>query len=377
MISDLTICPDNTLIVAHLMGLNTFDGSTWKVIGQGWGYSSPEAVACDANGDLWLAHYDGVSHYDGQSWITYPAEQLATGESANKLLKDIAVAPDGKIWAVTANSVASFDGNQWTIFQQGQGFADLAFFETLAIDNQGNIWVGHSNGIEKYEGEQWTRIADPGISVVTSLAFDTRDCLWVGTHSQGIYLLDGGAWSQFTRTNSRLNSDSINSIAFDTSGRLWIDTDYGLNILDGETWYTFRMDNADLADNDLRAVAVVDSGPPLPDPVEKTTGTITARLVFTDGQPLANAAVEICVETIGIFYSGESPCSGQPFSKRVTTDGDGYFTATELPEGYYVITVNHGEKWMRITDSLGISSERVLVRAGEQNNLGQVMVEDN
>jgi ligand-binding sensor domain-containing protein len=124
MISDLAVCPDNTLIVAHIMGLNTFDGSTWKALGQGWEYSSPEAMVCDANGGIWLAHFDGVSYYDGQNWTTYPAEQLATGESANKLLKDIALAPDGKVWAMTANSVAFFDGGQWIIFQQGQGFSD-------------------------------------------------------------------------------------------------------------------------------------------------------------------------------------------------------------------------------------------------------------
>jgi ligand-binding sensor domain-containing protein len=377
MVSDLAVCPDNLLIIAQLMGLNTFDGNTWKIFGQDWGYNSPEAVVCDANDGIWLAHFDGVSYFDGQTWTTYPAEQLATGESANKLLKDIALAPDGKVWAMTANSVAFFDDGQWTIFQQGQGFSDLTFFETLAIDNQGNVWVSHSMGIEKYDGQQWNKIGDPGISVVQSLVFDASDRLWVGTHSQGIYILEKGSWIHYTRDNSGLNSDSIYSIAFDAAGRAWIVTEYGLNILDGENWYTYRMDNAELVDNDLRVVAVTGNGPPLPAPVEKGIGSIIARLVDSSGQPLANTTVEICVESIGIFYSGASPCAGQPFSVQVTTDGDGYFTATDLPESYYGIAVKYGDKWVRMTNSLGISSERVLVRAGDQKDLGTITIEEN
>jgi hypothetical protein len=358
------------------MGLNTFDGQTWKVIESGgWGYGTPDAIACDENHGIWLAHFDGVSHFDGQSWTNYSAGELATGESTNQLLEGIAVAPDGKVWVATANSVAVFDGSQWTIFQQGQGFTGKLYIEKLAIDPQGNVWIGHSMGIEKYDGKQWTHVSDPGISVVRNLAFDANGRLWVGTYSDGVYILDANGWSQYTRENSGLSSNSIYSIVFDAAGRAWIGTEYGLNVLDGDTWSAYRMDNAELVDNDIRAIAVLGNGPPLPTPIVKGTGTIIAKLVDTNGQPLANTTVEICVESLGLYYSGSSPCSEQPFHMKVITDENGTFTATDLPEGYYVIAVQYGADWTYITDSMGISSERILVITGKNSDIGQTTVE--
>jgi hypothetical protein len=92
---------------------------------------------------------------------------------------------------------------------------------------------------------------------------------------------------------------------------------------------------------------------------------------------LANTNVEICAESIGFFSSSASPCAGQPFSAQVITDGDGNFTAADLPEGYYGIAVKYGDEWVRMTNSLGISSERVLVKAGDQKDLGTITIEKN
>jgi hypothetical protein len=38
--------------------------------------------------------------------------------------------------------------------------------------------------------------------------------------------------------------------------------------------------------------------------------------------------------------------------------------------------VKYGDKWVYISNSLGISSERILVKAGKQNDLGKITVED-
>jgi len=60
-----------------------------------------------------------VSHYANGQWTTYGSEKLASGESANELVYDVKVAPDGKVWVVTSRSVALFENDAWTIFQEG------------------------------------------------------------------------------------------------------------------------------------------------------------------------------------------------------------------------------------------------------------------
>jgi hypothetical protein len=134
------------------------------------------------------------------------------------------------------------------------------------------------------------------------------------------------------------------------------------------------MDNSDLMDNEIRSIVVLAGGPSLPSATEKGTGSISATLIDPDGNSLANTAVEICVETINLFYSGSTPCSGQPFIIQSETDAQGNFTITDLPVGYYVITAAVGNEWANITGELGISSLRVLVEAGEEGNLGEITI---
>jgi len=53
---------------------------------------------------------------------------------------------------------------------------------------------------------------------------------------------------------------------------------------------------------------------------------------------------------------------------EVNTDGDGYFTAMELAEGYYVIAVNTVKNGRISQTALGISSERVPVKAANKQD---------
>src|SRR6185503_12320320 len=122
------ICPDGQFAIAHISGVVLFDGTTFKQIPEMETVSSPEGIACDADGGIWVAHFQGVSHYAGGQWTTYGSDLLATGAAANELVYDVRVAPDGTAWVLTSNSVASFANDTWTVFQEGQGFNGSRFF---------------------------------------------------------------------------------------------------------------------------------------------------------------------------------------------------------------------------------------------------------
>ena len=71
------------------------------------------------------------------TWTDYGSENLASGESANELVYDVAAAPDGKVWVLTSRSVALFENDKWTVYQEGQGFEGSRFFNALTLDAQG------------------------------------------------------------------------------------------------------------------------------------------------------------------------------------------------------------------------------------------------
>ena len=176
----------------------------------------------------------------------------------------------------------------------------------------------------------------------------------------------------FTRESGALPSDHVRAMAVDASGRVWIGTEYGLAVYDGKTWRAYHMHTSGLAENEVYAVSVVGKGPKLPALEKKATGALTG-VVVRDGKPLAGATVEVCVEFIGFSYSGDTPCSGQPFSKSTSTAKDGTFTIKALPTGRYSITLETPEgKWLRVTDQFSIGVRKATVLPGGTTDLGEL-----
>lgn len=369
-----TVCPDDRLAVAHVDGVSFFDGEDWEHIAKPDDFSSADGIACGEDGEIWIAHFKGVSRYFDGEWTTYGSSKLATGDSANDLVYDVAVDEDGKVWAVTSRSVAMFDDDEWTIFQKGDGFEEDMFFDALALDSEGRPWVGYSNGVAVYEDEQWKLLNKPGFDTIKGITFNAEGHLWLATLSNGATAYNGNTWTTYNLEEENLPSDHVTSVAGDSQGRVWLGTTYGLAVLDDGEWETYRMDNSDLADNLIEFVAVVKDGPSIPDTDEKTEASMTGILQDADEEALADTRVEICVETIGSTFSGDTPCSDQPFFLSTETDDDGEFTFRDIPPGYYVLVAETDSGWVQLTDQFGIGSERTLVEPDEDYDIGTLTV---
>jgi hypothetical protein len=372
LVYDIRSCNDTSLIIAESSGASLFNGETWQTI-ELEGYNSPETAICDQQGRIWVAHYKGVSYWEGQNWITYPSTDLAFGEAANDLVRDIAVTLDGKVWVLTANSVAVLENDDWTIFQEGNGFAKKHFFQNITVDGGGNPWVAHSSGLMHHDGIGWILNENSDLSSPQALRIDVDGSILIGTLTKGMFIFNTGNWL-VDNQSANLSSNTINAIATDSQGRLWVATEWGLDIYNGSTWRAFRMDNADLLDNDITAVGVLNAGPPLPQPLKKELGSMSGKIVDEDGNPLGNSAIQICVESLGSMYFGETPCDGQPFLRNAIADEIGQFEFSQLPAGYYVITINTGDGWSHLTNEYGFVSERVLIIPGENTYIGEVII---
>ena len=370
------VCPDGQIAIAHINGVVLFDGTTFKQIPEMDGSTSPDAVACDTDGGVWVAHFQGVSHYAKGQWTTYGSDKLASGESANELVYDVEAAPDGKVWVVTSRSVAMFENETWTIFQEGQGFNSSRFFNALTLDAKGRPWAAHSNGVDVFENGAWTSIDKTDYNTPESIAVDAKGQTWLGTLSDGAYVFDGTAWTHYDRTSENLRSNDVASITADSSGRVWFGTSYGLTVFDGANWQTFLMSNSSLHDNDIQFIVVTNDGPALPALEEKAKGSLTGKLEDANNTPMADMRVEICVETIGSSFNGDTPCSDQPFFLTTKTDANGVFLFENVPAGYYVIVAETTTGWAQLTDEFGITSEKTLIQAGEAYDIETLTLEN-
>lgn len=370
-VDDLVVCGDK-LAVPTSSGISLFDGSRWSKL-EGWGIGGVSGLGCASENSIWVAHFQGLSYYDGSSWSTHD-NQSVIGSTIGSY-EDLLVTPDGRTWVLTSDGVAMYDGAIWTYFTSGQGFDDQRFFKAITSDAQGRPWVAYSQGVAVFEGGEWLRYKNAKLNSVEDLAVDGQGRVWAASFSDGLFVFENEQWTTYNTENSDLSSNKVRSVAADQNGRIWVGTSWGLHIIDGESWQTYRMDNSGLSDQDIRSIAVAGVGPTLPEPEIKEPGSISGRLVYDDGSPVANAVIEICVEAMGSIYYGDTPCSDQPFMLGGMTDADGNFTISGVPVGFYILTVQTPTGWAQLVGFTGVFSERVLVEPGKNSDVEEITVD--
>ncbi len=363
-VNDVEIC-GATPVVAHTFGISSRVQGRWRTDRLRATAGAAEAIDCDAQGNVWVAHYDGVSVFDGKSFRTIESRRLGSGSGA-KIVQDIAAGPDGKIWVVTANSVARYDGASWKVWEQGAGFEKQEFFGRVAVDSRGAPWVTAIGGVYTFDDGKWWRIELPNIVTIENVAIDAQGRVLVSTANQGLFVYERENWTNYSRENSAISSNHVHAAAVDARGRMWIATEYGLDVVQGSEWLHLRASNSGLRDDDVRELDVEGAGPDLPPPGAELTGTLSGRVTIS-GSAQADVTVELCVEYVGTSFRGASPCADQPFSHSVMTDAAGRYRFEALPAGgYYVVFRAAGGGWVRLMEPDGFAPERVRVAAGRE-----------
>lgn len=127
----------------------------------------------------------------------------------------------------------------------------VGYVRAIAEDNKNNIWVGTSAGplmlevsqitqdspvftqvkVPRNDGTNYADYLLSGVDI-TCIAIDKANRKWFGTSGNGVYLISDDNIQQlqhFTRSNSPLLSDDIESIAINTeSGEVYFGTNLGL-----------------------------------------------------------------------------------------------------------------------------------------------------
>ncbi|MCB0732461.1 MAG: PEGA domain-containing protein [Ignavibacteriae bacterium] len=103
-----------------------------------------------------------------------------------------------------------------------------------------------------------TSNSDIPSNILTCIAVDKNDLLWIGTDTDGLITFNGSAFNQLNSQNSNLTSNKINSIHVDNQNNKWICTNSGLIIIDDQMNFTiYNTDNSILSTNTINTVYFV------------------------------------------------------------------------------------------------------------------------
>jgi len=196
--------------------------SQWQAYqrGEGLGDLWVYGTLFDQQGELWVATWKGVSHFDGKGFKTFNTEDGLIDKWVYTLNQD----REGTLWFGTEGGVSRFDGKSWKSWTHEDGVgADLA-----------RITPPQAQAVpftpKHHEGNHKPLTYNP--NYVVSSAVDADNHLWIGTLGGGLSRFDGKKWQNYS-TRDGLAGDMVHAITIDDKGILWIGTDGGVSRFDG------------------------------------------------------------------------------------------------------------------------------------------------
>ena len=156
----------------------------------------------DTKGFLWLATLNGLSRYDGNSFLTFRPQAGDKVSLSDNRIFDLTEDKDGFLWISTTPELISCYDLQRARFVDYTGCGDLRQnYSTIFVANNGDVWLWHSgNGcrriVHKDNGEMTSTVfktergnmPDNRVRFVSEGA-DGR--IWIGTQSGLVSVSNG------------------------------------------------------------------------------------------------------------------------------------------------------------------------------------------
>lgn len=203
-------------------GLYRWDGVVWSVV-EGTRGVAVRALAWDGVGTLGYLRdgpFEGVPLFGRigafqESPLEIPLPELMTATSARALL----ALGEGLWWVGGTEGLFAFDGEWHSLPSPANSLNVNALFRA----SDGTIWISATRGAYQVTGDRWKVFtAAEGLpsGVVQRVFVDANAGIWIAT-SNGVAFSDG-SWGRYALTNS------INDLAADVEGNLWLGTSSGL-----------------------------------------------------------------------------------------------------------------------------------------------------
>jgi ligand-binding sensor domain-containing protein/signal transduction histidine kinase len=216
---------------------------------EGLARDSINRIMQDSRGFLWFCTSEGLSRFDGYSFVNYGTEQGLPV----RYVSDILESRDGLYWVATAEGLCRLKldaaGPENGGGQSGGGGKFVTYYpaseparryiSALYEDESGTVWCGTGNGVcrlDEVDGQwQFTFISLPwpagkvaGNQDVQGLAGDRQGGVWVNT-ADGLYRRRADGAVEVYAAKEGLPMLQIRSaLLCDREGRIWVATNFGL-----------------------------------------------------------------------------------------------------------------------------------------------------
>ncbi|HUT02750.1 MAG TPA: two-component regulator propeller domain-containing protein [bacterium] len=178
-----------------------------------------KALCCDYERRLWVCALNGLARYDGASWMSWPTESWGSPQA-------IALDELGKVWVSIPSGVAAFLGNSVV-----RWLPEYQNVTAMACAGRDALWLGFKDtgvSLVDFSGELARYTVDDGLpsNAINCIECDAQGNVWVGT-ADGLGYFDGHEWKMWD-IDSGIPVNEIRDISIAPNGDVWFATPAGL-----------------------------------------------------------------------------------------------------------------------------------------------------
>ena len=185
-------------------------------------------------GNIWLASWEGIFKYDGNSFINM------TNEVSLSRFFSVLEDSKGNFWFGSIGSgVYYYNGDTFRNFTTNQGLANDSVIDIFEAKN-GNIWFSTQDGASYYDGKSFhnfTRKQGLPHNDINAIIEDKTGKLWLASRG-ALSTYDGKTFTNFKQDNGQ-QFMNVRSIIEDKQGHIWLSGQDGLWRYDGNTLTNF------------------------------------------------------------------------------------------------------------------------------------------
>ncbi len=214
-----------------LDGVSRFDGNTFVnyTTNDGLAPGGVKSMILDSHGDIWMGHLNGgLTRYSNHTFSSPDTGIFNNDKDITTIVEDA----DGNIWLGTYGNGAyalKYPGKDWSNLKinnyKGGRLSDIVFGGTLAFNN--DLFLITDVGIERFRKDlnTFVNFLPEGHSTYffkTSMYQDSKGNIWYGTRNGGLikYIRDTKEYKIYD-TRDGLETNFIYSIFEDSRGNIW------------------------------------------------------------------------------------------------------------------------------------------------------------
>ena len=201
-------------------GLRHYGYQSWQTE-SGLPQNTVHAVLQTRDGYLWLGTEAGLVRFDATQFRVWTAGN--TPALGSSLISSLIEDRSGALWIGTSSGVTRYAGGSFQSFAR-QSAAPTSAVWSMHQDRQGNLWFLAAGGLTVYDGQHFTAISTlPPLDENSKMVETADGSLWIATIG-GLYRAASGSQT-FQAIGA---TTSIQALALDINGHLWIGTPLGI-----------------------------------------------------------------------------------------------------------------------------------------------------